>query len=134
MLPHMSDTHQWTIQITSPPPPKCNAIILGDSEFYTGPFDPGTIQTIANIHAKNAGDGTDGYYIYVYEYPGTADENRIRDIGVAQQSPGQEIWIEIADQLIPDNPGGTWPLGVKVWCRNDESEPSWGSYNTRIWG
>ena len=107
--------------------------ILPSSQWYNGPFNPGTTDAlVAKLDYKNDGDITGWFHIWLYANPGTANEQFLKQWGTANLSPGQSATQQLHVN-VPNTPGQPWPLGVKLWS-NTEPEPSWGSYNTVLWG
>jgi len=116
----MSDTHQWSIQILGID--VIGDIIEANSTFYTGPFIPGALETIATIQIKNIGEKQGVIQYALYSFPGQANETRL-DRGAEVLGIGGTTFIEF-NQTIPDIPNEIWPLGIKVWGET-ESEPGW---------
>ena len=119
----MSDTHIWTATISGVG--ACNARIDPSSVFYTGPFAPSTRNKICDLYIRNAGNREDRIRIKVYEYPREPREQIIADLVTDRPvSPGSMVQVSI-ELDVPNQPGD-WPLGVKVWCETQETEPPWG--------
>jgi len=115
----MSDTHQWNVTVAGD---VIGDIIESGSTFYTGPFNPGEFQRVANVLIKNIGTMGGNLHYNLYQYPGTPQES----IVVTNQgyfNAGQQLSVDF-NATIPNLPGQTWPLGIKVWS-DTETEPSW---------
>ncbi|GAI15329.1 unnamed protein product [marine sediment metagenome] len=115
----MSDTHKWNVSIAGD---VIGDIIESGSTFYTGPFAPGEFKIVANALIKNIGSMGGILHYNLYQYPGTGQES----IVVQNQyffDAGQQITVGY-NATIPNIPGQTWPLGIKVWSET-ENEPSW---------
>lgn len=125
----MSNTHQWAVQISA-------GQVIGNihpsSLFFTGPFAPGSTETVMYLAVENTGDTDGNIFWRLYEYPGDAMEQLI-DYGVISCAVGAAPCI--VGNINATMPSGitTYPLGVKVWGE-DESEPSWGQMGTFMWG
>jgi len=110
-------------------------IDFNNSTFYNGPFNPGqTIVKLMDCRVKNTGTQQGMIYCRLYEYPNTTNQNLIMSRNFSL-NPGQELtWDAFTGDSgvppIPNDPGGTWPLGVKVWGEG-EDEPSWGTMKTK---
>jgi len=104
-------------------------LIESQSTFYTGPFAPGSIETLAILAVKNIGTKAGRLHYYMYEYPGTPNENLIASNSYTPVNPGATHMFP-AITLPVSNTIGTWPLGVKVWGES-ENEPSWGTMRTK---
>lgn len=110
-------------------------IIEGQSTFYTThdryqrPFEPGkTGLIISDARIKNTGTQYGNIHWRIYEHPNTPNENLLSDMFIGFDA-GEERTIDAATGEngvlpVPNNPGGTWPLGIKVWGEG-EDEPSW---------
>lgn len=110
----------------------CNGDIDTSSIFHTGPFDPGTHQLLAHLGMGNVGT-QNGCLIQAkfVEFPGTPDEAQLGGIWNRIIDAGEVTFID----FYWDTPIGgatSWPLGVKVWAPEFESEPSWGSMGAKI--
>jgi len=112
---YLGKTNNYQVLGDSP-----NMKIEPSSEFFTGPFAAGTIQTVASVDVTNDGDVAATLQIELWEYPGTTNENRVAYWSIPNLAPGETI-IKGLDVAIP--PGTTWPLGIKVWGVG-ETEPS----------
>ena len=105
--------------------------IHNSSIFYTGPFQGGTNQKVASVYAQNIGSWFGFIRIKAYEYPNTGNQaliysnQALLEAGQIGSTPFP-IWADI-----PNNPGGTYPVGVKVWG-DGEGEPAWGTTATAI--
>ncbi len=155
-----SDTHQWNILIEDiitcedytnqtecenagcywydnschtdpmPVPDAIGYINFVDSVFFTGPLAPGQ-QQIGNCFYGNSGTEPGEIYFFLFEYPNTTQENMIFSQATYMVANQENQMLMYA--TIPDNPGGTYPVGVKVWGEA-ENEPMWGTTGTYIWG
>jgi len=120
------DSYNFDVTITGAG--KCNIRIQPESKFYEGPFNPGDVNVIvADLYVKNIGDRADKIHLKLCEYPNTPNENVIADMVLPTPlNPNEERKITVRAYEVPDKLGQDWPLGVKVWCEEDEIEPSWG--------
>lgn len=108
-----------------------------DCVFWVGPFVAGsTFEQVGNLAYGNK--GTEGGILYgkFVQYPGEAREQPIDPPKEASWNryfyAGQRVQ-RILHVNIPNFPGQTWPVGVKVWSET-EPEPAWGTpEKTHIW-
>jgi len=96
--------------------------ILPSSEFYSGPFHPGSYVKIAMCDFGNIGDIKGNITCRLYEYPGQPNEQVLCEDVVLMYPGAYKRWH--IRETIPNLPGQAWPLGIKVWGET-ESEPSW---------
>lgn len=114
---YMGKTNDYTVQGID----VIGNIDFINSTFYTGPFNPGSTETIAYLTFKNSGTEDGAIYIKIYENPNTLQETEIYD-GNFHLQGGQTITDLQINVTIPTN--GAWPLGIKVWGEG-ENEPTW---------
>lgn len=121
----MSDVHQWDIEIIG--------TVIGTidydvyTEFFTGPFDPKASVIVCKIRAWNTGTMSGQVLADLYEYPGEPNEAPITGVGwiLDPKAYGGVAGEHAFEVVIPDDPGGKWPLGIKVFGET-EVEPTWG--------
>lgn len=137
----MAQTHTWNVDILA-------QTVIGEidptSVYYTGPFLPNTMQTLASLKIKNTGTKSGTVYWRLYEWPGVqgpppqgctigcAVENLIKE-GSVVLNPGQTSSPITVSNLTPETIWGeppgqafTWPLGVKVKGETEANWPTWG--------
>jgi len=100
-------------------------ILFNQSEFLTGPFNPGqTGRTVAWVTVMNNGSDPGVIHVSLYEYPNTPDE-KLQYANTASIDPGEailfQVWVDIKH-----SPSELWPFGLKVWGAT-EAEPGWGT-------
>ena len=115
----MSDVHIWNVDVAGD---VIGDIIESGSTFYTGPFAPGSFSLVASALIKNIGNTGGIMHYNLYEYPGAANENIVVPNSYYFEA-GQQLTVGY-NATIPDLPGQSWPLGIKVWGES-EAEPNW---------
>ena len=124
----MSDTHQWEVEISG----QVIGVIHFSTEYYTGPFDPGSNAIVVDLKVKNTGDKDGNIYWKLFEYPNSPQEQLLDSdqIFCAYSS----AYCNYGSIMILIPTGLTiYPLGIKVWGE-DETEPSWGQMGTSFIG
>lgn len=98
-------------------------ILRAQSNFFTGPFEPGHVDNVAEVWTKNSGDLAGLCWSALWEYPNTPQERKVQgDFGFNLEPEEEQQWTWWA--TIPDEPGGIYPLGIKTWSEH-EDEPPW---------
>ena len=126
----MSDTHQWDVQINVAG--EVIGAIHFSTEYYTGPFDPGSNVIVVDLRLENVGTEDGNIYFRLFEYPNTNDELMLEEDNMFCEHSAAFCNYGPIMILIPTGIT-SYPLGIKVWGE-DESEPSWGAMGTFMWG
>lgn len=128
----MSDTHNWGIGINC----IANAQFTANCIWYPGPFDPNTPDLlVAHVEATNIGTMTDLGIMSLFDLTQGPPGDLLETANLTGFAPG-DIWVHDFRATSPDcanlTGGGTWALGVKVYCDSEGEPASWGSLQTAV--
>ena len=93
-------------------------------EWYTGPYTPGEVVTLAKVTVRNDGNIAGGISYCDFFYPGQPNEIRGTTVGYSPLQPSETKDFYPMATIPPDAQPGALPAGVKVWGDTEE-EPSW---------
>lgn len=125
----MSDTHQWEVIISAG---QVIGVIHFSTEYYTGPFDPGSNAIVVDLKVENTGDEDGFIYWKLFEFPNSSQEQLLDNDQIFCASGS--AYCNYGPIMITIPTGLTsYPLGIKVWGE-DETEPAWGAMGTFMWG
>lgn len=122
----MSDTHNWGILINC----IADAQFTANCVWYPGPFDPNTSNVlVAHVEATNVGNMTDLGIMSLFDLTQGPPGELLETANLTGFAPG-DIWVHEFFATSPGcdelTGGGTWALGVKVYCDSEGEPMQWG--------